>query len=344
MRHLCYQAVRRRGRFSRWSGPGIEGTRPRAGLCDPSHRRCEVGRVTAHLEYSLGLTGLYRCKASRPIRGQSFFLFGPNPVSGGGPFFCARILSLCLLASVQSLTCFGQSSQEIVTDRPDITESSIVVPPGTLQSENGVTWTGDHGKRTVDLSESLLRLGVWSRSEFRIELPNYIGGFGGRANPSGLTDSSAGVKYQIGPLPGAVDLAVIAGVSFPTGSRSISSHGFDPFLKFPWSRELKAGWSVGVQSLFLNTDSGHRNAIWEPEFYLEREVTKHSDAFLEYAADYPRSGDARQLIHLGAAYRFTQKQQIDVHFGFGLTNSTPRHFFAAGYSFRIDRLFGLFRK
>src|SRR5216684_2404725 len=88
----------------------------------------------------------------------------------------ARILGLHVLASFQALTCFGQSSQDIVTDRPDITESSIVVPPGTLQGENGVTWTGDHGRRTLDVSESLLRLGVWSRTEVRIELPNYLGG------------------------------------------------------------------------------------------------------------------------------------------------------------------------
>jgi len=100
----------------------------------------------------------------------------------------------------------------------------------------------------------------------------------------------------------------------------------------------------GMQSLFFSTDRGGRNVTWEPTFYLEREITKHSDAFAEYAADYPHSGDARQLIHLGAAYRFTEKQQIDIHFGFGLSHATPEHFFAAGYSFRIDRLFDILRK
>jgi len=257
----------------------------------------------------------------------------------------ARILAVWVLASIQSVIGFGQSSEEIITDRPDITESSIVVPPGTLQSENGVMWTGEHGKSTLDASESLLRLGVGSRAEVRIELPNYLGGLGGRGNSSGLTDFSAGAKYQVGPLPGAVDLAVIAGVSFPTGNRSISNHGFDPFVKFPWSRELRPGWSVGgMQSLFWDTENGRRNVTWEPAFYLQRELTKHSDAFVEYAADYMLSSDARQLIHLGAAYRFTDKQQIDIHFGFGLSHAAPRYFFAAGYSFRVDRLLGPLRK
>jgi hypothetical protein len=173
------------------------------------------------------------------------------------PPTCARILAFCVLASIQSVIGFGQSSEEIVTDRPDITESSIVVPPGTLQSENGVMWTGEHGKSKLDASESLLRLGVWSRAEVRIELPNYLGSLGGRGNSSGLTDFSAGAKYQVGPLPGAADLAVIAGVSFPTGNHSTSSHGFDPFVKFPWSRELRSGWSVGgMQSLFGTRNTG----------------------------------------------------------------------------------------
>ena len=34
------------------------------------------------------------------------------------------------------------------------------------------------------------------------------------------------------------------------------------------------------------------------------------------------------------------KNQIDFHFGFGLSPATPDRFFAVGYSFRIDRLGG----
>ena len=54
------------------------------------------------------------------------------------PPTCARILAVSILAGIQRVIGFGHSSEEIVTDRPDITESSIVVPPGTLQSESGV--------------------------------------------------------------------------------------------------------------------------------------------------------------------------------------------------------------
>ena len=52
------------------------------------------------------------------------------------------------------------SEAEIVTDRPDVTESSIVVPKGSLQIENGTMWTSNHGSQTFDLSESLIRFGL----------------------------------------------------------------------------------------------------------------------------------------------------------------------------------------
>lgn len=66
------------------------------------------------------------------------------------------------------------ANPEIVTDRPDVTESSIVVPKGSLQVENGATWTTDHASQNSDLSESLIRLGAATRTEIRIVVPNRL--------------------------------------------------------------------------------------------------------------------------------------------------------------------------
>jgi len=143
--------------------------------------------------------------------------------------------------------------------------------------------------RMLDVSETLLRFGVASRTELRFGVPNYTFGFPGRT--SGLADLSVGVKQQIGPLPGEFDLAVIAAVSFPTGANRISSHGYDPFLKIPWSKEFKNGWSIGgMQSVFGYTDGPRRNWTWEPTLYVERQITKPWDAFLEYGGDYAQRG------------------------------------------------------
>jgi hypothetical protein len=238
----------------------------------------------------------------------------------------------------------GQSSpagkDEITTDRPDVTEASTVVPVGSLQIENGLTWTSDHGRRILDLSESLVRIGVSRSTELRVGVPDYLDGLSGRHLTSGFDDVSVGLKQQLGPLAGNFDLAVIVALALPTGQRGITSGGFDPFIKLPWSKELTSAWSVGgMQSLFWNTETGRRNLVWEPTFYVERQLTRPLDVFAEYSGDYPQRGEAQQIAHFGLAYKITPLSQVDLHFGFGLSHATPNRFVGVGYSFRVDHLF-----
>ena len=208
-----------------------------------------------------------------------------------------------------------------------------------MQVENDATWTSDHGSRSLDFSESLIRFGVSSQTEIRIVVPNYLGGLSSPDTASGFGDLALGMKQQLGPLPGGFDLSVIAALSLPTGADRVSSHGFDPFIKFPWSKDLRAGWSIGgMQSVFWNTEEGKRNLTGEETFYIEKEIIKRWDAFAEYAGDFAQWGGSKQIAHLGTAYRITPRQQVDFHFGFGLSHNAPGRFFAVGYSFRIDRV------
>src|SRR6516162_10211510 len=62
----------------------------------------------------------------------------------------------------------------IATDRPSFTNSSIVVPPGSFQGENGLLVTTSSGQTVLDGPETLLRAGVASRTELRLTVPNYF--------------------------------------------------------------------------------------------------------------------------------------------------------------------------
>jgi hypothetical protein len=198
------------------------------------------------------------------------------------------------ILSVGVYVMHGQQVSEIVTDRPDVTEASTVVPKDSLQIENGFTQTSDHGTETLDLSESLVRYGLADRTELRFDVPNlFFRDAGGQPAP-GLSGLSFGVKQQLGPLPGNFDVAVIAALSFPTGTKNESGRGFDPFIKLPWSRPLTEKWSFGgmVSAFWETVDYRHR-FLWEPTFYLERELTKKTDAFAEFAGDYFANGSKR---------------------------------------------------
>lgn len=48
----------------------------------------------------------------------------------------------------------------IATDRPAVTNSSVVLPAGSLQMENGFLETSSQGQSVLDGPESLVRFGV----------------------------------------------------------------------------------------------------------------------------------------------------------------------------------------
>jgi hypothetical protein len=75
-----------------------------------------------------------------------------------------------------------KSSDEIATDRPDITNSSIVVPVGSLQNENGINLSARSGERVLDGTNSRLRLGVAPCVELLVDLPTYFSTIRGQAD------------------------------------------------------------------------------------------------------------------------------------------------------------------
>jgi hypothetical protein len=70
----------------------------------------------------------------------------------GGQTLSTAVLLAAVTVAVNRQSQPPTSDPEIVTDRPDITESPIVVPKGSLQFENGLTWTSDHGQTALDLN------------------------------------------------------------------------------------------------------------------------------------------------------------------------------------------------
>jgi hypothetical protein len=222
----------------------------------------------------------------------------------------------------------------IATDRPSVTDSSIVVPAGSLQAENGFGSTLSHGQRTFDGPETLLRFGVASKTEVRLTAPDY---FGGVAASSGFGDLVIGMKQQIGPIPGGWDVSLVLSLSLPAGARAISSGGYDPSLQLPWSKALSSSWTVaGMLSAYWPTADGRRNVTGETTFLVDRQLTKTWDAFVEYVGDFPERGGPRHLAHFGSTLELTPRQQIDLHFGMGLSAAAVDHFIGVGYSFRLQ--------
>jgi len=65
-------------------------------------------------------------------------------------------------------------ADEIATDRPDVTNSSLVVPVGSFQSENGINLSALDGGRTFDGTDTRWRLRIAPCCEVLVDLPTYF--------------------------------------------------------------------------------------------------------------------------------------------------------------------------
>jgi Putative MetA-pathway of phenol degradation len=243
--------------------------------------------------------------------------------------------TLALRAKAQ--TCGTNAQSPIATDRPQITNSSVVVPCGSLQFENGFQETGNGSQRSLDIPETSVRFGIAGKTELRFTAPDYFhnddtaSGF-----INGFGDLILGFKQQLGPI-GGFDISLVPSVSLPTGANLISNHGYDPTVQLPWSRSLTKNWTAAGQfSLAWPTESTQRNLTGQSSLYFDRQLTPPWDAYVEYSGAFPQRGGPQHLIDFGAAYKPTPHQQLDLHCGFGLSAATPDYFIGFGYSVRFQ--------
>lgn len=227
----------------------------------------------------------------------------------------------------------------INTDRPAVTNSSVVVPAGLIVLENGFLETSSQGQSIIDGPETEVRFGVTARTELRFTVPDYYKNLNSSSGIGpGFGDFALGVKQQLGPAHG-FDVSAIVFLSFPTGAHTVSSGGYDPGLQVPWSRALSAKWTAaGMFSLYWPTQGRTRNLTGQSTFELDRQLTGPWDAFVEYAGTFPERGGTQHLLHFGTALKLAKQHQIDFHVGVGLSSAAPDHFIGIGYSFRFQSL------
>jgi hypothetical protein len=231
------------------------------------------------------------------------------------------------------------AKDEIATDRPDVTNSSLVVPFGSFQSENGINFRGQDGGQIIDGTNTRWRLGIAPCLEVLMDLPTYVGTVRAPGS-SGFADVTPAIKWQVSPIPGKIDLSLVTGVALPTGALNIAGPGAQPYLQMPWSWELRDGWGVsGMLTEFFRPADVVSPRVTETTFSIEKKVSERASLFVEYVGDYPENAGASQMLNSGGSYHLSQTQQVDFHVALGLNHNAPNYLVGVGYSFRIDGLF-----
>jgi hypothetical protein len=145
-----------------------------------------------------------------------------------------RKISTLIIGILLAAAVFGQDAEvpEMITDRPDQTESAAIVPKGHLQIETGFVFQGDEASNVktneLGLFTTLLRYGINQYFELRLgtgylDLTNKPDG-GDDMNVSGLAPLFAGAKFKMFEEDGAIpEMAFLATVEIPgTGKDDFS--------------------------------------------------------------------------------------------------------------------------
>lgn len=221
---------------------------------------------------------------------------------------------------------------DLVTDRPDFTESAITVPRGSVQLEMGATWERARGVNSASGAEVLVRWGVTDAVELRFGLPDYVRMHGDWAR----SDGSLGVKLAFQPVAGW-DVALIETVMIEMGD----SFADDPSaaeLILTTGRDLGDRASFGTQlAATLGTGDPDDDFDFGTTAVLGLALTDHVSMFTELALDAFDEPERELFFHHGYSYLLSPLLQLDVHAAFGLTEAAADAQIGLGLSTRFRR-------
>jgi len=205
----------------------------------------------------------------------------------------------------------AQSPLELITDRPDFTESGVTVPRGRVQIESGILYDQVVDTGNVVFPEVLVRWAPLNRFEFRFGIPNYTAG----DFPTGFSDGSLGAKVQFGPI-GSWDLGLIAAVSLPVGEAELTSGTVDPELILIAGRNLSSRVSLGAQGMLIYDGA---KDVWQigGTLVVGAELAERAGTFVEAVVIDQRRNSVFAMLHHGYTYLITPTLQLDVHAGLG---------------------------
>ncbi|HXV74821.1 MAG TPA: transporter, partial [Candidatus Polarisedimenticolaceae bacterium] len=150
----------------------------------------------------------------------------------------------------------------LVTDRPDVTESSETVRRGSVQVEAGYGFARFDGEtERLDVTafpSTLVRVGLDPRIELRLEWDGLISesreAGGQRTEETGSGNMALGVKIKLREEQGALpQLAMLVDAVLPTGSQTFRADRIDPAIRLAGSNRLTGrlglSYNVGVGAL-----------------------------------------------------------------------------------------------
>jgi hypothetical protein len=237
---------------------------------------------------------------------------------------------------------------ELVTDRPDVTESTTIVPTGWIQLELGGTREEEGAARTLAGPATLMRVGLLPRVEARLAWDGYqdvqdaepgVLGPGICCDASGVADGEASLKILVAERRRwRPDVALLPSLTLPFGRRPFTNEHADPGLKAllanDFSSRLSWGMNLGATWISRLTDSSRVRVIsWS--YSLGLDLGPRLGGFLELFGEDQEGEPAAHSFDGGFTFQTSPNVQLDASASVGLSSAAPDWSLGAGLAFRL---------
>lgn len=239
------------------------------------------------------------------------------------------------------------SSPDLITDRPDQTESSSTVPKNTLQIETGFileNFKNDQYEfNNWGLGTTLLRYGVWDNFELRLgsyyqqsrAKSDY---FNTDSTQSGMGPILAGFKVYVVEEKGIrPEIAILADLTL----NSVGKLSYRPTytystIKISASHTLSNFFSLGY-NVGIASDGEAPNSFFVYTLVVGMSLAERLGGFAEVYGTSPEGSFPNTRIDAGLTYLIRPNLQVDLSGGMGLASDVDLFFVSCGITWRIPR-------
>lgn len=236
----------------------------------------------------------------------------------------------------------AQEKADMVTDRPDQTESATVISVKGLQIESGFSFERyDSNISNIMYNSTLLRYGLLEKLELRLGL-GYLGTHvsldGGSFNESGFAPVTVGAKYKLREEgDGLPKLALLTTLTIPnTGASLFESEYFGADFRINGEYSLNEAMSFGANLgvAWSGAEYGN-NAVGIYTAVIGMSLSEKLGAFAELYGFLPKEGKNDHRWDAGLTYAVNEDLQLDFSTGVGLSKVSPDFFISLGLSIRM---------
>ncbi len=244
-----------------------------------------------------------------------------------------RLLAIVFSILDPSLTA---DAQEMITDRPDFTESAVVIPANMVQIESGAEYADLRSREEFSYPNALARIGIGYNLEIRFGFSGWIHLTENAESENHFNDLLLEAKYQITNAHASVPMAILLVSTLPTGDSEVSVGRAELGVIFAISHELDDRLGLAVNLGAVSVDDGEgRELLALASLALGVGLSDHLGAFVEGFAEMPQGEPWQPVLDGGLTFLVMHEAQLDLYLGKGLNARAGDWRVGAGVSFRF---------